>query len=198
MAQIRFNEDNPLPKQDTAHSVLVTSTISGTNTYTVATIHGIVGPSRTLQTLLAVLTNATKGDKVDIIIDSPGGHVSTGIIIMNAIMQSSASVKTIAQGDCASIACCIWSVGDELEAQDWSEIMVHMSSHGARGNSKAIELDAQQIIRFMEFIFEYQKNRGLFTEEEIDRVCNNKLDLYLTGTEMQERLKSIKSSGKEL
>lgn len=193
MGQIRFNEMNPLPKADPKCPVLVSPIQESRNIHVVASLQDVVRGTESYQTLLALLSNAIEGDTIDIVIDSPGGLVSTGITIMNAILTSEAHVKTIAQGDCASIACCIWSVGDELEAQDWSDIMFHMSSHGARGNSTAIERDARQIVDYMKYIFAYQQERGLITAEEVEKICNNKLDLFISGIEMQERLKSLKT-----
>jgi len=153
--------------------------------------------SHTLKNVMAYaqlcthLYTASAEEKIKLIITTPGGDVRVGQIIADAIKITKAEVTTVASGLCASCGAIIWALGDVLVAEDWAIIMFHMSMHDASGKTLDILNTAECIVDSSASLYAPILKRNILTEEEYSKMTNRKINIYITGKEMQRRLSSI-------
>lgn len=140
--------------------------------------------------LLETLAAMTELDEIDIIIDSPGGLISTGSAIASMIEDCKGKVRTIAVGICASAGSLIWSAGHECYVTETAVLMYHMSAHGAGGNSKLIEIEAKAMIEYVKnACLKVAVSKGHLLQEEADRIYEDpNYEIYLPYTTIIERL----------
>ncbi len=86
-------------------------------------------------------------DNIKIYINSPGGSVSSGFAIVDAIKRCRCSVYTICTGMAASMGAFILSCGTKRFATPLSEIMIHQPLGGAQGQASDIQLAAEHITK---------------------------------------------------
>lgn len=77
--------------------------------------------------------SAKSNDAIYLLIDSPGGSVMDGAMIISAIEASKAPVYTVCMQLCASMAAMIHQYGSERYAVDRSILMFHPASGGVGG-----------------------------------------------------------------
>lgn len=82
---------------------------------------------------IAELSRQSK-DPIYIVIDSPGGSVLAGAILISAMQASQAPIHTICHSICASMAAMIHQYGDKRYSVDRSILMFHPASGGAEGD----------------------------------------------------------------
>lgn len=86
---------------------------------------GEVGPNAIDIALTITELNSISNDPIYLIIDSPGGNVLDGAMLISAIQSSEAPVYTICHRFCASMGAMILEYGKERYAIDRSIIMFH-------------------------------------------------------------------------
>jgi ATP-dependent Clp protease protease subunit len=84
---------------------------------------------------------------INFYINSPGGVVTAGMSIYDAMKFVKAPVHTLCLGQAASMGSLLLSSGDERRALPHSRIMIHQPSGGAQGQSTDIQIQAQEIER---------------------------------------------------
>lgn len=82
-------------------------------------------------------------------INSPGGSVTSGLMIYDTMQHVKCDVSTICMGMAASMGAFLLSCGTKGKryALPNSEIMIHQPSGGARGQATDIKIQADHIIR---------------------------------------------------
>lgn len=85
-------------------------------------------------------------------INSPGGEVSSGLMIYDTMQYIKADVQTICMGIAASMGAFLLSAGTPGKrfALPNAEIMIHQPSGGAQGQASDIRIAAEHIIRMRE------------------------------------------------
>ncbi len=136
---------------------------------------------------------AEHGQEITIHINSPGGDLGTGLAIINAIKGSVAEVTTVIDGEACSAAAMIWLAGhNKVIGSKHCYMMVHESSWiaGAKTSEHArtVEIMKKVISGLVDDLAS-----GLFTPQEIEDV-NKGMDIYLSGTEIAERVGFVKQS----
>lgn len=91
----------------------------------------------------------TGGEEIKLLINSPGGSVSAGFAIVDAIHRCKCDVSTICTGMAASMGAFILSCGAKGKrfATPLSEIMIHQPLGGAQGQASDIQLAADHITK---------------------------------------------------
>lgn len=81
-------------------------------------------------------------------INSPGGHVSAGLAILDTMNHIQPHVSTVCVGIAASMAAVLLSAGQKGKrfALPNAEVMIHQPSGGAEGQASDIEITAKHII----------------------------------------------------
>jgi ATP-dependent Clp protease protease subunit len=132
--------------------------------------------------LLFLASEDSKKD-ISFYINSPGGHVSAGLAILDTMNHIQPNVSTVCVGMAASMGAVLLSAGEKGKrfALPNAEIMIHQPSGGAEGMAADIEITAKQILRLRELLNKLlAKNTGQKLEKverDVDR------DYFMTADE---------------
>ena len=87
------------------------------------------------------------GKEITFFINSPGGVVTSGMVIYDAMQMISAPVSTVCMGMAASMGSILLSGGHKGKRFIFphGEVMIHQPSGGGRGTSADLEIMAEQI-----------------------------------------------------
>lgn len=139
--------------------------------------------------LLDILDNATEKDEVIILIDSPGGMVSTGASIASSIHSCKGQVVAIARGICASAASLIWSAAHKSLVSPLARFMYHMSSHSDFGNSEKIRQRAVSTVDYVhKCLLVEATTKGHITQNELNALTTKGDEVWISAKEMQTRI----------
>lgn len=86
---------------------------------------------------------------ITLYINSPGGHVHSGLAIIDTMNHIKPDVSTVCVGMAASMGSHILAAGAKKKrfALENSEIMIHQPLGGAEGQASDLEINARQILR---------------------------------------------------
>ncbi len=101
--------------------------------------------------LLFLQSEDSKKD-ISLYINSPGGHVHSGLAIIDTMNHIKPNVSTVCVGLAASMGAHILAAGTKGKrfALPNSEIMIHQPHGGAQGQASDIEINARQILKLRE------------------------------------------------
>jgi len=104
--------------------------------------------------LLLNASNCT--ERIDLYINSPGGSVTDGLAILDAMRCVQAPVSTICIGQAASMAAWILASGTKglRYATPNAEIMIHQLAAGFYGQSAHIRVMSQRVLRLQKRLIE--------------------------------------------
>ena len=87
------------------------------------------------------------GKEITFFINSPGGVVTSGMVIYDAMQMISSPVSTVCMGMAASMGSILLSGGQKGKRFIFQhgEVMIHQPSGGGRGTSADLEIMAEQI-----------------------------------------------------
>lgn len=90
--------------------------------------------------------------EIQLIINSPGGYVTSGFAIYDAIKSIKSPVSTICTGLAASMGSILLSAGEKGRRFIYphAKVMIHQPSGGAQGQASNIEIQAKEIIKTRE------------------------------------------------
>ncbi len=90
--------------------------------------------------------------EIQLIINSPGGYVTSGFAMYDTIKAIKSPVSTVCSGLAASMGSILLSVGEKGRRfiQPHAQVMIHQPSGGARGQASNIEIQAREIIKTRE------------------------------------------------
>lgn len=140
--------------------------------------------------LIHVLYNAEEGDEVEILINSYGGWVETGISILTALKYTNAKVTSVAYGIAASIAAIIWAACPNRKVSDNATIMFHMPSGMFGGKASDTEEETHNMQAYFTGVLKRLAKDGLLSEDEINDIVTNRRDFYMSG----EKIKNLNSA----
>ena len=163
----------------------------------VCNIDLFVGRANPYFNLIHILHMADAGDEVVLNLYTYGGSVETGCMIINAMKHTKATVKTVALGICASIGAMIWSCGSIREVSDTATIMFHMPSGLTYGKTADNEEESRQI---QEYFSEFMRTatEGLLTADELEKIINRRVDLFIPAATMKARLEQLQQTKTEV
>lgn len=123
---------------------------------------------------------------ISLYINSPGGSVSAGLAILDAMNHIKPNVSTVCVGIAASAAAVILSVGEKGKrfALPNSEVMIHQPWGGAQGQATDIEITAKHIIATRERL---NKILAKATGQELAKVEKDvERDYFMTADEAKK------------
>lgn len=109
-----------------------------------------------------------KGGDITLIINSPGGSISDGMVIYDAIQSLRNDVRTVCEGDCSSMGAFILAAGTpgKRSATPNSMIMIHQPSGGASGQATDIAIRAENILYIKKHMTELMsRHTGIAVED---------------------------------
>jgi ATP-dependent Clp protease protease subunit len=120
--------------------------------------------------LLYLMSNNKKQD-INIYINSPGGSVSAGLAIMDAMKFVPCDVATYCIGQAASMGAFLLAAGTpgKRYALPSSRIMIHQPSGGMEGTASDVEIQVEEIIRIKKYLNEKLAEHCGKSVEEIAR-----------------------------
>ena len=113
-------------------------------------------------------------EDIKIFINSPGGSVTAGFAIVDAINRCRCDVSTICTGMAASMAAFILTCGTKGKrfATPLSEIMLHQPLGGVQGQASDIQLAAEHIVKVKDKIHHILSENTGQDMETISRDCD--------------------------
>jgi ATP-dependent Clp protease, protease subunit len=92
------------------------------------------------------------GKEIQLVINSPGGYVTSGFAIYDTLKSISSPVSTICCGFAASMASILLSAGAKGRrfVLKHGRIMIHQPSGGTGGNAASIEIQAAELMKTKE------------------------------------------------
>lgn len=101
--------------------------------------------------LLFLQSEDSKKD-ISLYINSPGGHVHSGLAILDTMNHIKNNVSTVCVGMAASMASIILSAGTKGKRfiLPYAEVMIHQPHGGAEGQASDIEISARHILKTRE------------------------------------------------
>ena len=127
----------------------------------------------------------SEGD-IHLYINSPGGSVTAGMAIYDAMQCCRNDVVTICTGMAASMGAFLLAAGSRGKrmAAPQAEILLHQPLGGVQGQASDIELAARHIVRTRQKLNTILAERTGKTVEKIRKDCER--DYYLTAEEAKE------------
>lgn len=95
-----------------------------------------------------------------LVIDSPGGEVSTGMTLYDVMKMSKAPIYTIGQ-NCASMATIIMAAGTRKLIYPHGKLMLHLPSTVIQGDSKEVEIKTKELLKVKEDIVQCYIDNGV-------------------------------------
>lgn len=101
---------------------------------------------------LMYLDLAMPGGEIKLVINSPGGLVTSGFAIYDTMQSLNSPVSTICSGIAASMGAILLSAGDKGRRYilKHAKVMIHQPSGGMQGNYADIEIQAKEIAKTKE------------------------------------------------
>jgi ATP-dependent Clp protease protease subunit len=135
---------------------------------------------------LLFLASEDADKDISMYINSPGGHVTAGLAILDTMNHIKPKVSTVCVGMAASMGAVLLSAGEKGKrfALPNAEVMIHQPSGGAEGMASDIEITARQILKLRERLHKIlAKNTGQKLEkinQDADR------DYFMSADEAQK------------
>ncbi|GLB49248.1 ClpP family protease [Neptunitalea lumnitzerae] len=98
---------------------------------------------------LMYLELTAPGTEIQLIINSPGGYVTSGFAIYDTMKGISSPVSTICTGFAASMGSILLSAGEKGKRfiMPNARVMIHQPSGGARGQASDIAIQMEEIVK---------------------------------------------------
>jgi ATP-dependent protease ClpP protease subunit len=129
-------------------------------------------------------------------INSEGGQVRSGLMLINAIKEAQCHVVGVIEQICYSMGSGIFLACDSFQVNPYSELMIHTSHSGAVGKENDlfanVEFSRKQTHRQIRETYSH-----FLTEEEIEDVIKGS-DLYFNAEEIEQRLETYAEYRAEL
>jgi ATP-dependent Clp protease protease subunit len=123
---------------------------------------------------------------VEVYINSPGGEISSGLAIYDALRHVRLPVTTIAAGLTASIATIIFVAAPKGSRKSLpnARFLIHQPLAGFRGSATDLEIQTKEILRSRQHVNGILSRATGHPMEKIDKDTNR--DYWMTAEEAQE------------
>lgn len=128
----------------------------------VVRLYGVVGSnSDSIAKEITRLSNQSQSP-IYLLINSPGGSVLDGAMVVSAIEASKAPIYTVCEQLCASMAFIIHQYGTKRLMVDRAILMAHPASGGVQGTLEEMNSQLQMILKYV-----YKMNDTIATRAEL-------------------------------
>lgn len=152
-------------------------------------ISKLIGPPDEYIDMIHRTAVAGPQDTIFIHLNTPGGHLDTGVQIINAMQNSQAKIVTILECAAYSLGTLIFLAGDEMVVNDNCLMMFHNFNGGltGKGNEMVSEL-AASVKWFLDLATDIYL--PFLTESELDRLIKGE-DMWMQTPEIRSRLERM-------
>jgi len=119
-------------------------------------------------------------------LNTPGGHVSSGLAIYDTMQYIKSPVSTFCMGQAASMGALLLAAGQKGKryALPHSRILIHQPLGGFQGQATDIDIQAREILRLKE---ELNHVLSELTGQPIKKIMNDtERDYYMTGEQAKQ------------
>jgi ATP-dependent Clp protease protease subunit len=119
-------------------------------------------------------------------LNSPGGHVSSGLAIYDTMRYIKPPVSTVCMGQAASMGALLLAAGQKMKryALPHSRILIHQPLGGFQGQATDIDIQAREILRLKE---ELNHILADLTGQPIEKITSDtERDYYMTGEQAKQ------------
>ncbi len=119
-------------------------------------------------------------------LNTPGGHVSSGMAIYDTMRYIKPPVHTFCMGQSASMGAILLAAGEKGKrfALQHSRILIHQPLGGFQGQATDIDIQAKEILRLKD---ELNQIMADLTGQPIERIlADTERDYYMTGQQAKE------------
>jgi ATP-dependent Clp protease protease subunit len=119
-------------------------------------------------------------------LNTPGGHVSSGLAIYDTMQYIKPPVSTVCMGQAASMGALLLAAGQKGKryALPHSRILIHQPLGGFQGQATDIDIQAREILRLKE---ELNHVLSVLTGQPINKIMNDtERDYYMTGEQAKQ------------
>jgi ATP-dependent Clp protease, protease subunit len=119
-------------------------------------------------------------------LNSPGGHVSSGMAIYDTMQYIKSPISTVCMGQAASMAAVLLAAGEKGKrfALPHSRILIHQPLGGFQGQATDIDIQAREILRLKD---ELNKIMADLTGKPLAKVINDtERDYYMTSDQARD------------
>jgi len=119
-------------------------------------------------------------------LNSPGGHVSSGLAIYDTMRYIKPPVSTVCMGQAASMGALLLAAGQKGKryALPHSRILIHQPLGGFQGQATDIDIQAREILRLKE---ELNHILADLTGQDIEKITSDtERDYYMTGEQAKQ------------
>jgi ATP-dependent Clp protease protease subunit len=119
-------------------------------------------------------------------LNSPGGHVSSGMAIYDTMQYIKPHISTVCMGQAASMAALLLAAGGKGKrfALPHSRILIHQPLGGFQGQATDIDIQAREILRLKE---DLNKILAELTGQPLEKVMNDtERDYFMTSYQAKD------------
>ena len=119
-------------------------------------------------------------------LNTPGGHVSSGLAIYDTMQYIKPAVSTFCMGQAASMGALLLAAGQKGKrfALPHSRILIHQPLGGFQGQATDIDIQAREILRVKE---ELNQILAGLTGQPLEKIASDtERDYYMTGAKAVE------------
>ena len=130
------------------------------------------------------LDGLSAGEKAEIVINSPGGSVISGVEMCNMIKNSNAHLIAHVTGIAASMASVIACACKEIVMEEASFMMIHDPWTECAGNAEELRKNAEVLDQMKAVIMSFYRGKFSKSEEELSALMSR--ETYMTANECAE------------
>jgi ATP-dependent Clp protease protease subunit len=119
-------------------------------------------------------------------LNSPGGHVSSGMAIYDTMQYIKPPIATVCMGQAASMAAILLAAGEKGKrfALPHARILIHQPLGGFQGQATDIDIQAREILRLKD---DLNKILSELTGQQLEKVMNDtERDYFMTSPQAKE------------
>jgi ATP-dependent protease ClpP protease subunit len=132
---------------------------------------------------------ASQNDVIYIHLNTSGGHLDTGVQIINAMQSSAAKIITVLDGMAYSLGTLILLAGDEIIINDNCIAMFHNFRGGVVGKGNELTSQLEATVKWFADLAK-QIYIPFLSDEELNRILKGE-DLWMRSTEIRKRLEKM-------
>ncbi|PKN10985.1 MAG: ATP-dependent Clp endopeptidase, proteolytic subunit ClpP [Deltaproteobacteria bacterium HGW-Deltaproteobacteria-5] len=119
-------------------------------------------------------------------LNSPGGHVSSGMAIYDTMQYIKPPISTVCMGQAASMAAILLAAGEKGKrfALPHARILIHQPLGGFQGQATDIDIQAREILRLKD---ELNRILSELTGQQLEKIMNDtERDYFMTSAQAKE------------
>ena len=147
-----------------------------------------IGEPHLYRELINLLYMADESTEFNFLFNTPGGSLSAGMAIIEAIKGSEALVRGIVTGECHSCGSLLLLNCHEIIVTDSAHMLVHTANGGYGGNTHMVQGHADFSTKMINKLLD-NTYAGFLTPKELEDVKRG-IEYWFDADEIRERLKN--------